>query len=216
MQRNLWKIALTALAGAAVFSGASAPAAVPDRYAISLEQVTSAVLLAHPELAGDAIELAAPVEARERAPRLIAGSIEHAGGSGAAPGSVPAPARLQMHCSSREVCLPFYVVVHLTGREAAAGPTPAAAANSAGEPRGAEAAVTSATVSATHTEQRPLLRSGETVLLVIDSGKLHLRLPAICLQSGSPGSMIRVRSAAARGPVFQAEVLDRRTVRGSL
>jgi hypothetical protein len=219
MHRKRFKVVSRMIVGWLVgFAWVNGRSAVPTplRYAISLEQVTSVVLLAHPEFAGDAIELAAPVLARESAPQLSAGSIEHGTVSSGNVGSAPEPVRLQMHCASREICLPFYVVVHVTGREAAIAATPASASRAnhlAQSP--AVADETKAATIAGNADEHPLLKSGSSVELVIDSGKLHLRLPAICMQGGREGATIRVR-CAPRGLVFKAEILDQRTVRGSL
>ena len=187
-----------------------------QRYAISLEQVTGAVLLAHPEFAGVAIEFAAPVLARESAPQLSAGPVEHVSKPSGSVGTAAAPVRLQMHCASREICLPFYVVIHVTGREAAiaATPAPASRANHFAQ-NPAVAGENKAATIAGDADEHPLLKSGASVELVIDSGRLHLRLPATCLQGGSEGATVHVRSAP-RGLVFKAEILDQRTVRGSL
>jgi hypothetical protein len=179
MHRYRLKIVFLTLGGwLAGLAWVNGRAAIPtsQRYAIALEQVTGVVLLAHPEFAGDAIELAAPVLARESAPQLSAGSVEHGTVSSGSVSSAPAPVRLQMHCASREICLPFYVVVHVTGREAAiaATPAPASKANHLAQSP-AVADETKAATIAGNADKHPLLKSGSSVELVIDSGKLHLR-----------------------------------------
>ena len=51
--------------------------------------------------------------------------------------------------------------------------------------------------------------------MVIDSGRLHLRIPVTCLSGGAVGSTIRV-AGPAHTKVFEAAVLDNGTVRGEL
>ncbi len=62
-------------------------------YAVTLEGATSAVLVAHPQLVGDAIELPARIEARAPAPVLLAGPLERAAASGNSP-----VAHIRIHC----------------------------------------------------------------------------------------------------------------------
>ena len=197
-------ILITALVGVVA---AAAYAGVPQapRCPISVEQAAHAVVFAHPELADDAIELAAPVDSRESTPQLTAGPLERWDTGAGIPGSTRALARIRIHCASEQVCLPFYVMVHLTGDEAKSlallvRPNSSQRKNPA-----------SAATAATETG----LRSGGRAMLVVDSGRLHLRVPVTCLQGGSAGSTIRVRGLG-RGAVYQATVVDGTTVRGTL
>ena len=105
-------------------------------------------------------------------------------------GSQPGTAHVRMRCQVESVCLPFYASVHL--------------APSQGEARSQEVR-----------EAQPVLRAGERASMVIDSGRLHLRIPVTCLTSGAVGSTIRV-AGPARSKVFEAAVLDKSTVRGEL
>ena len=197
-------ILITALVGV-VAAAAHAGTPQASRYAISVEQATHAVVLAHPELAGDAIELAAPVDSRESAPQLTAGPLERWGTGAGLPGSTRALARMKIHCTSEQVCLPFYVMVHLTDDEAKSLAPPVRPSSS--HPKNIAYATTAATETG--------LRSGGRAMLVMDSGRLHLRVPVTCLQGGSAGSTIRVR-ALGRGAVYQATIIDGSTVRGTL
>ncbi len=80
----------------------------PQAYPLDPEAATRAVLAAHPELAGDSMELATRILLREPAPLLQAGSLERAGEQG----------RVRVRCQAETACLPFYVLVHLTPAQA--------------------------------------------------------------------------------------------------
>ncbi len=96
-------------------------------------------------------------------------------------------AHVRLHCDSDAACRPFYVTVHLSSTAQAAIPAKPLAA----------------------------LRPGTHASMLIDSGRIHLRIPVTCLGSGAPGALIRVA-----GPknirFYQATVVDDTTVRGTL
>lgn len=170
-----------------LFSTAALTAFAADRpqsYLLDPEAATHAVLAAHPELAGDAMELARRIVLREPAPSLQVGPVERSGAIG----------RVRVRCGAETACLPFYVLVHLPAAQ-----IPAAYRQT----------------QPSASESTPVLRSGDRTSMVIDSGLLHLRVPVTCLQAGVVGSTIRV-TGPARGKVYQAAVIDRTTVRGSL
>lgn len=185
----------------ALLPGVCPRALAAPAFPIGLGPATRAVLIAHPELAGDTFELAAHVSARESDPVLRAGSLQ----------TWPAPStevsesgvlgRVRLQCQSSEVCLPFYVLVHLSSRATPTVKPVSAAMATVAKTEG---------IFGTHT-----LRHGAHVHLVIDSGLLHLRLPVICLQDGDPGGIIRVQSVD-RHVIYQATVVDTSTVRGAL
>ncbi len=168
--------------------GLPASAAGPVRYPIHADQVARAVFAAHPELAGDLIDLPESAAARESEPVLEAGPVERWGGTASA------TAHVRMRCQGEGACLPFYASVHLPDAQAVAAPAVARREQTA------------------HTEE---LHSGERVSMVIDSGLLHLRIPVTCLGSGAVGSVIRV-AGPSRSKVYEASVVDGNTVRGRL
>lgn len=79
----------------------------PPTYALDREAATHAVLAAHPELAGNSMELATPIALREPAPLLQAGPVERSGVEG----------RVRVRCQDESACLPFYVLVHLSSAQ---------------------------------------------------------------------------------------------------
>ncbi len=163
--------------------------AAPPMYPISTAEVARVVFAAHPELAGSAVDIPAAVAAHAENPSLEAGAIEHWAGAGAV-------AHVRLRCANPGNCLPFYAAVQsrLT-HESFAQTAPSAPAGEVLLP------------TAVH--------SGAHVFLIIDSGRLHLRLPATALGSGAAGSTVRV-TGPARGKVFEALVVDSTTVRGTL
>ncbi len=187
----------------------AATAAVPQStaqssYAVQVSAITNAVLAAHPELAGDPLDLPGRIFAHEAEPSLTAGPIENWFG-GDMRESRNGLARVRVQCRLSSVCLPFYATVHLP----LANVSSAAAAPS--QPR-------KATVSSEPAAELPL-HIGSRALLLIDNGVLHLRIPVLCLQAGRPGSTIRVRSAVrdfGGNQFFEATVIDGLSLRGSL
>jgi hypothetical protein len=166
-------------------------------YSIRAEDAAHAVLAAHPELAGDQIELPSSIETREAAPVLEAGPLERWAvparmGAGTGESATAARGRVRLRCQTENTCLPFYVWVHLPASDAPALP---------------------GSVQARQSD--PVLRTGAHASMLIDSGLLHLRVPVTCLQGGSVGATIRV-AGPARGRVYQVAIIDRATVRGSL
>ncbi len=159
--------------------------AAPATYPISTAEVAHAVFTAHPELTGSAVDVPAAVAAHAEKPALEAGPVEHWAGEGAV-------AHVRLHCVNSGECLPFYAAVH----------------------QGAIARIISPTVGG-EVGMPTAVHSGTRVVLLIDSGRLHLRLPATALGSGAAGSTVRV-AGPARGKVFEALVLDSTTVRGTL
>ena len=197
---------LALLALVVLLTGLAVPAARAaagsEVYAITLEEAARAVFAAHPELAGDAVELPARMETREQVPVLEAGPLVR---QAASSGSTETVGHVRLRCQA-EACLPFYVLVHLSSSATQATPSsrqpsPRLALNR--EPAAAFAA------------SAPTLRSGERASMVIDSGLLHIRVPVTCLQSGTTGSTIRVLGPARR-KIYEAAIVDRSTVRGSL
>ena len=195
---------LASLAAPAARAAAGSPS-----YAVTLESATHAVLAAHPDLAGDAIELPARIEARTPAPALLAGPVERAAPSGNSTESV---AHIRIHCQA-EACLPFYVSVHLSGAELSGSEAQQPGIQTPSSPRFAAARAQNSAAAAP--VQAPVLRPGQRASMVIDSGLLHIRVPVTCLQSGAAGSMIRV-AGPARRKVYEAAIVDGSTVRGTL
>ncbi len=174
-----------ALAGLLVLPNAALPTA-PTTY-IQAGDVTRAVVAANPELAGASVELPAAVSTREAAPELEAGPVER--------WSADTPiAHVRVRCVHGAACRPFYATVHLSAAPGQAATKPKQTADA---------------------DQAQTLRPGAHAALVIDSGRIHLRIPVTCLGGGAPGAPIRV-AGPKNARVYQATVVDGTTVRGVL
>lgn len=162
-------------------------------YPIHLDAAVHAVLAAHAELTGAAMEMPIRVEARSEEPALLAGPLETVKVSAQSGVLEASQGRVRLRCAKPGVCMPFYILVHM--------------------PPVAEVVTIK---SQDDTASFPaVLRHGAHVFLLIDSGRLHLRIPATCLQGGTAGNMIHV-AALAHGRIYQAAIVDGSTVRGSL
>ncbi len=181
-----------AIAGLLVLPSAALPAQGSQ---IQVADATRAIVAAHPELAGAPVELPAAILTREAAPSLEAGPVEHW------PASAASLGRIRMRCADDTICRPFYATVHLAAAQAQTAPEPGKGA----------AAHTSAVVPT----PSDMLHPGAHASLVIDSGRIHLRIPVTCLGSGAPGAPIRV-AGPKNARIYQATVVDGATVRGVL
>ncbi len=198
MTRTL--VCLAGLASLASPCRASEPLRV-HAHLIDTAAVRQAVVAAHPELAGAVLELPASVPSHEAAPALLAGPLQPWTGSK----SAGAPSgRVLLHCEEKDACLPFYVLVR--GSEPGSHPEATLPPSPARE---------SSVVRTGGGLPARAVRPGQRASLLIDSGRLHLRIPVTCLESGEVGNTIRV-SGSARGIVYQAAVVDGSTVRGTL
>lgn len=167
-------------------------------YPIGLDAAVHAVLTAHAELTGADVELPMKVEAKSEEPMLVAGPIEPVKVPGQSSDSEWSRGRVRLRCAEPGACMPFYVLVHV--------------------PPTAKVVATKVVATKLVDDTSPLpavLHSGARVFLLIDSGRLHLRVPVTCLQGGIAGSMIHV-AALAHGRIYEAAIVDGTTVRGSL
>ena len=176
-----------ALAGLLILPSAALPPSTQGE--IRLADVPHAVLAAHPELAGASVDLPMVIPAREPAPVLEAGPVEHW------PAGALQTVHVRVHCASEAVCRPFYATVHLQGT--------------------AQAELPARPVQALDALPSGALRPGAHAAMLIDSGRIHLRIPVTCLSGGAPGTPIRV-AGSRNARIYQAKVVDSATVRGEL
>jgi hypothetical protein len=209
--------------------GMQADAAGPrPAYSIQKNRVLAAILAAHPELpllTSDSLSLAAPVEARVQDPALAAGPLQ---------GVLPQPllqvvgrggsvGRVEIRCATASECIPFLAWVRLPEGfslpdSQADLPVTGVAAKGARSAAGRVIemrAVANASLKRMDAGELPSLHHGERVRLLLDSGLLHLSLPAICMQDGSIGASVRVRTARGARE-YVGVVVSATTVRGAL
>jgi hypothetical protein len=167
--------------------------AVAQREAITAAQVAAAMNAAGMKVSPQQVILLAGVTARTSTPGLQVESMERWGGD---------RIKVRLNCSDPSACLPFFVAVRssplgtllpvaATQRSSAAMSPPRPDANSM------------------------VVRSGAPVILLLDGGRVHIRLSVVCLESGAAGQTIRVASKDHR-QTYTAVVVDGSTVRASL
>ena len=164
-------------------------AASPGHYAISATSVAAAINRVGVQVSEDQITFPADIVATTQSPAFKVRSIEKLDDK-----------RLlaRMECVNGNECLPFIVDIRV------------------GVETGAQFAAVAASPSATPQGSRALVvHSGAPVILMLDDEHVHIRLPAICLQGGAPGQLIRVTSTDHR-LIYQAQVVDATVVKGRL
>ena len=172
--------------------GLSLPAAAtpPARFPITLAEVAVALATQQPTLAATSLEVP-PMTATAPDPGLVVEGLRAAG---------PNTAEVRLACRDTTTCLPFYVQVRgaNTGRIRFQSTVPAR-------------------LPASHASlpQPPAIRSGARAELRIDSGRLHISLPVICLASGSLGGEIRVTSLD-HTRIYTARIVSASLLEGSL
>ena len=164
-----------------------------EHYVITADCVAAAISRAGVEVSPDQIAFLAGAVATKPAPALKLRSAEKLDND-----------RLlaRMECVNDQECLPFFVHVQ------------------AGQGNEAQIAAISRAVSSSRTAIQPgagpvVVHSGSRVTLMLDGDHVHIRMAAICLQSGAPGQLIRV-SDANRRLIYPAQVIDASAVKGRL
>jgi Chaperone for flagella basal body P-ring formation len=102
----------------------------------------------------------------------------------------------ELNCQKRR-CLPFYVLVHDADFASSTAITPVH------------------TSGCNPAETHPLIGRGKSVTLIITTADLRIVLPAISLEGGKQGQVIRVTSPD-RKRTYRAEVVNSTTVRSTL
>jgi len=184
------KLILWAIMAAGAVNSAAAGS---DRYAISATSVAAAISLDGVQVSQDQITFPTGVVATTQAPVLKVRSVEKLDDE-----------RLlaRMECVNSNECLPFIVDIRVgLGSEAQFAAIAKNAPRSLSTtPQGSGA---------------PAVHSGARVTLMLDGEHVHIRIPAICLQGGAPGQLIRVTGTDHR-LIYQAQVIDASVVKGRL
>jgi hypothetical protein len=155
--------------------------------AINPAQVAGAISNAGIKISPEQVMLLADVVANQADPTLVVESMERWGDN---------RMKVRMNCANSE-CLPFFVAVQWGQNE----PTPAGYAS-----RGTVGASISKPI---------VLHAGSTATLILDSDHVHIKLPVICLESGTVGQTIRVASKDHR-QTFTAQIGDPAALKGTI
>jgi hypothetical protein len=183
------KMILSAIFAVAI----TANAAATEHYAISAGSVATTLKGSGVTVSPDQVSFPAEVLATTPTPLLKLRSVERL---------TDERMLARLECVNSGECLPFFVEVH-----AGQGSVIEAA-------RVARATMLSAGTSQTATTGTTV-RSGSAVTLMLDGAHVHIRIPAICLQGGAPGQLIRVTDTNHR-LIYAAEVVNASVVKGKL
>ena len=169
---------------------ACAPAAAcAEHYAISTSNIAQTISRSGVQVSPDQVTLPTVVVATTANPMLKVRSVEKLGNR---------QILARMECVSSDQCLPFFVQV---AQESGAV---------------LNATELASLVAGTGTEKRSVVvRSGATVTLMLDGAHVHIRIPAVCLESGAPGQTIRVTDKTHQ-VTYSAQVVDASIVKGKL
>ncbi len=184
----------------------AANAATP--HAIDTAEVAQAIFATYPQLSGAPVDLPGGVVARVDAPEFVVGKPEHW-----AQEHADGVEHIRLQCRAESQCLPFYAAVHASAEQMAA--LDAARVSTDAEAQSSRSVHRVAQHREPVRAAAPLLKAGDPVLLVIDSGQLHLRVRVTCMGRANIGDSVRVQGALHH-EVYTAQVVDRDTVRGAL
>jgi hypothetical protein len=191
MTRFVYSLACVVVA-ASPLSAVAVAAAVPAHYTISAEQISTAISDAGMAVSPEQIKLLTQVRATTDAPRLKVESIQRSGNN---------TAIVRMGCLDSTQCLPFFVKAELNqngGSEAA--------------PASSVQVLPSLLRAAS---KQPVMRAGAQAVLLLESERVHIRIPVVCIENGALGQKVRVRASGNR-QLYVAEVVDATSLKGSL
>lgn len=175
-----------------LLSAASGPALCASPNSIGVNQVVATLSRMGMQVSPQQVTMLTEVVAANAAPVLKVRSIEPWGNQ---------RMLVRIECQSQKECLPFFVGLNQGGDHSSAAASskdvPAAGAGSSPDPR------------------RFVVRTGSPAILLLDSDRVHIRIPVTCLENGSPGQMIRVRGKEHR-VIFTAQVVDSTSLKGTL
>jgi hypothetical protein len=196
MRSTLHQLGLIIVAVQALSPHALSAETGMKRYPVTSEMVVTAMQYRQLPTKGVEVRLAAPITAVSDNPMLEIQSVTQVSSHGA---------QLKVACRNRTQCLPFYASA--TWLEATEGSIPSTPARPAEQPQGSPQQ-TSSTPSNT-------ARPGSHATLVIEEGKIHIRLQVVLLQGGSAGDKVRV-STADHKTIYKAEIVTPNLLKGSL
>ena len=162
------------------------------RYTISTEQISIAISDAGMPVSPAQVKLLTQVRAATDAPRLKVESIQRLGNNAAI---------VRLGCGDSAQCLPFFVKAELN-QNARSEATQLSIVQVLPNPPRASS-------------EQPVIRAGAQAVLLLESERVHIRIPVVCLENGAPGQRIRVRASGNR-QVYVAEVVGATSLKGSL
>ena len=192
-------LVLLALASAATVAHAqstpTSSAQPGERHPITTAMIALTLSTAETAITPEQVKLPAALTAASPSPDLVISSVERMGDRAS---------RVKLSCRVQGQCLPFFATVNWTDT--------ASAENAIGHLQTAAHGPQASQLSA----DRPLLRAGAHATLVIDSNRIHIRVPVVCLENGAVGHTVRVAGLDDRKQIYRAEVLSADSLKGSL
>ncbi len=182
-----------------VLAAAAWPAlAAPALHSIDAVQVAGAIGKIGIQIAPSQITLLTNVETSTPSPVLQVRSVERFDAGRFI---------VRLECESQDNCLPFMASVHVNEDMAKRLSSATSRLSLLKEPFIASAAQP--------TPSPVVIRGGARATLLLDGAHIHIRIPVICLQSGSTGQTIRATTTDHR-QVYTAQVVDVGVLRGRL
>jgi hypothetical protein len=176
-----------------VIAASSLPAAVAAaRYTISAEQISMAISDAGLPVSPAQVKMLTQVRAATDSPRLNVESIQRLGNN---------TAIVRMGCGDSAQCLPFFVKAELS--------------QNAGSEATSLSIVQVLPNSPRASSRQPVMRAGAQAVLLLESERVHIRVPVVCIENGALGQRVRVRAVGNR-QLYVAEVVDATSLKGSL
>ena len=171
------------------------------RYEVSASVVAAALTTEGLAIAPDRLHLAMPLSAANPAPQLhVAGAeLEHDGSL-----------LLRIICRRAGECMPFFATIAKSDGEAALAALPGLRDATAAATAGTAAAPTAAVVA--HPQG---IAVGAHITLQLTDAQMHIQLPAVAIDTGAPGSEVRVASLD-RKHTWRGIVLNANTVQGGV
>lgn len=183
-------ILLVIIAGAAFGPALAAPA----NHLITADQVAAAASKMGLQVSPQQVTMLSEVAATTSAPSLAVRSVQRRDDH---------QLLVRMECESPSLCLPFYVSLRVENStevlQARAQSQDSASSNPSSPPIVRQLAI----------------RTGSTATLQLDSDRVHIRIPVVCLENGAVGQTVRVRSRDHR-LVYTAQVIDSTLLKGRL
>ncbi len=168
----------------------------PERFPITASNLASALSTPEAPLTTNQIALPAEITATDRSPALQLTSIDRSGDRSA---------RLRIACSLQRQCLPFFATLTWPDSTSANTGTAHLLTQAHLHRPGGQPAL-----------EPTAIRAGAHATLVIDSNRIHIRVPVVCLENGAVGHTVRVAGLDDRKQIYRAEVLDGDSLKGSL
>ena len=177
-----------------VFAAAAQPALpAPATYPVKADQVAASANKMGLEISPGQVTMLTDVVTTTTTPSLKVRSIERQDKQGML---------VRMECESRDQCLPFIVSIR------------ADSANDMPVIPSSRSLAVLGTPSRSVSPQ-PVIRTGSPVTLLLDSDRVHIRIPVVCLENGATGQTIRVKSKDHH-LIYTAQVIDGTLVKGKL